>query len=170
MKTIGISRTQLSSENYYLERQFKMEALEWLTNGKPKLFRSPAEGNFIIRLMNTSLSPNDTLGRMLHTFQTTAYEIAECNYNNLQDYGFSVAPYTEMRTMHINQIDLNNPPGEMRNLLTEKEWDKLPNTDSRKQYATYSEYAENDPSVKNIILPYAYMASISTTPYTAFKY
>jgi hypothetical protein len=164
MKTIGISRTQLSSENYYLERQFKMEALEWLTNGKPKLFRSPAEGNFIIRLMNTSLSPNDTLGRMLHTFQTTAYEIAECNYNNLQDYGFSVAPYTEMRTMHINQIDLNNPPGEMKNLLTEKEWDRLPDNDSRKQYATYSEYAENDPSVKKIILPYAYMASISTTP------
>jgi len=60
-----------------------MEVLEWLTNGKPKLFRSPGEGNFIVRLMNTSLSPNDTLGRMLHTFSCTAYEIAEYNHKNL---------------------------------------------------------------------------------------
>jgi hypothetical protein len=60
--------------------------LEWLTNGKPKLFRSPAEGNYIVRLMNTSLSPNDTLGRMLHSFTSTAYEIAEYNMNNMRKY------------------------------------------------------------------------------------
>jgi hypothetical protein len=36
-----------------------MEVLRWLTDGKPKLFRSPGEGNFIVRLMNTSLAPND---------------------------------------------------------------------------------------------------------------
>jgi hypothetical protein len=28
------------------------------------------------------------VGRMLHTFSTTAYEIAECNYENLNKYGF----------------------------------------------------------------------------------
>ena len=31
----------------------------------------------MIRLMNVSLSPNDTLGRMLHTFTATAYEISD---------------------------------------------------------------------------------------------
>jgi hypothetical protein len=60
--------TWLTAENYRRERNFKMEVLAWLTNGKPKLFRSPAEGNYIVRLMNTSLTPNDSLGRMLHTF------------------------------------------------------------------------------------------------------
>jgi hypothetical protein len=30
--------------------------------------------------MNVSLTPNDTLGRMLHTFNGTAYEIAEYNF------------------------------------------------------------------------------------------
>ena len=39
-------------DNLRRERKFKMEALAWLTNGQPKLFRSPSEGNFIIRLMN----------------------------------------------------------------------------------------------------------------------
>lgn len=80
--------TTLESGNIYQERLFKTEVLEWLNNGKPKLFRSPTEGNFIVRLMNVSLSPNDTLGRMLHTFNCTAYEIADCTEDNLRIYGF----------------------------------------------------------------------------------
>lgn len=80
--------TTLESSNIYQERLFKTEILEWLNNGKPKLFRSPTEGNFIVRLMNVSLSPNDTLGRMLHTFNCTAYEIADCTEDNLRIYGF----------------------------------------------------------------------------------
>jgi len=72
----------------YRERQFKTQALDWLTNGKPKLFKSSAEGNFIVRLMNVSLTPNDTLGRMLHTFNSTAYEIADTNSLGMQEYGF----------------------------------------------------------------------------------
>jgi hypothetical protein len=35
-----------------------MAVLDWLNNGKPKLFRSPAEGNYVLRLMNISMSPN----------------------------------------------------------------------------------------------------------------
>lgn len=80
--------TDLGDENFKAERQFKTTALEWLNNGKPKLFRSPGEGNFIVRLMNTSATPNDTLGRMLHTFNCQAYEIAECSYKNMVKYGF----------------------------------------------------------------------------------
>ena len=83
-----VGDTQLTSTNIYKERNFKMEVLEWLTNGQPKIFRSPTEGNFIIRLMNTSLSPNDTVGRMLHTFSSTAYEMADYTFDNLREYGF----------------------------------------------------------------------------------
>jgi hypothetical protein len=60
--------TDLVGFNLMREREFKLEVLEWLTNGKPKLFRSPTEGNYIIRLMNVSLSPEDKLGRMIHSF------------------------------------------------------------------------------------------------------
>lgn len=82
---------KLTSDNFFRERQFKMAVLDWLTNGEPKLFRSPSEGNYIVRLMNSSLSPNETVGRMLHTFSSTAYEIAECNFANLEQYNL-IAP------------------------------------------------------------------------------
>ena len=63
-----------------------MAVLDWLNNGETKLFRSPTEGNFIVRLMNVSLSPNNSLGRMLHSFSATAYEIADFNQRNLEIY------------------------------------------------------------------------------------
>ena len=77
-----------SDENIFLERQFKLEVLKWLNDGKPKLFKSPYEGNYIIRLMNNTLTPVKELGRMLHSFSSQAYEIAECDYENLVAYGF----------------------------------------------------------------------------------
>lgn len=85
---ISEADTQLTDKNIYRERQFKLAALEWLNNGKPKLFKSSTEGNYIVRLMNISLAPNETLGRMLHTFNSTAYEIAEYNSAALNNYGF----------------------------------------------------------------------------------
>lgn len=82
-KLFDKNKTNLIDDNIYKERKFKMSVLEWLNNGKPKLFRSPTEGSYIVRLMNISLTPNDTLGRMLHTFQSIAYEIADNNWNNI---------------------------------------------------------------------------------------
>lgn len=79
--------TDLVDYNFAAERIFKMKVLEFLNDGKPKLFRSPGEGNFIVRLMNSSLAPNDTVGRMLHTFSTTATEIADCTTKELESYG-----------------------------------------------------------------------------------
>ncbi len=98
--------TQLAGDNFRREREFKMAVLEWLNNGEPKLFRSPGEGNYIIRTMNVSLSPNATLSRMLHTFSCTAYEIAECNFTNLNKYGFVKAPFASHREMRVNQHSL----------------------------------------------------------------
>lgn len=77
-----------TSENIARERLFKNKVLDWLTNGKPKIFRTPYEGNFIVRMMKTTLNPENKLGRLLHTFNGTAYEIAECNYDNLIKYNF----------------------------------------------------------------------------------
>lgn len=98
--------TTLNANNVARERLFKMEVLEWLNNGKPKIFRSPTEGNFVVRLMNVSLSPNDTLGRMLHTFSCTAYEIAECNFNNFIALGLIVLPASDTTSLKVGQISL----------------------------------------------------------------
>lgn len=82
------NKINLSGKNIYRERNFKLKVLEWLNNGQEKVFRSATEGNYIVRLMNVSLTPNDTLGRMLHTFQGTAYEVSEYNLINLRKLQF----------------------------------------------------------------------------------
>lgn len=125
--------TLLTAENYRLEREYKMQALNWLTNGKPKLFRSPAEGNFIVRLMNTSLSPNDTLGRLLHTFSSTAYEIAEYSYPELKKYGFTVDSVVETRDLKIVSLNLSTLQIKDGNSVIQLEkdsddWIALPNS------------------------------------------
>lgn len=99
--------TNLTSDNIYLERNFKLEVLEWLNNGKPKVFRSPTEGNYIIRLMNVSLTPNDQLGRMIHTFNCTAYEIADNNYDNLEKYDFIKVNVTIQPSLRWLSVDLS---------------------------------------------------------------
>lgn len=81
----NIPTTNLVDYNIIAERTFREVVLEWLNNGQPKLFRSPTEGNCVIRLMNVSLSPNDTLGRMLYSFSTTGYEVADNDYKTLYD-------------------------------------------------------------------------------------
>jgi hypothetical protein len=57
--------------------------------------------------MNVSLSPNDTVGRMLHTFQATAYEIAEYTYNNLSLLGMisTSDPTTEQLRWETIELD-----------------------------------------------------------------
>jgi hypothetical protein len=85
-----------------------LEVLEWLNNGEPKLFKSPTEGNYIVRLMNVSLSPNDTLGRMIHTFNCTAYEIAENSYDNLEKFNFINKDTSYNFNLAWREINLSN--------------------------------------------------------------
>ena len=102
-------RTQLIADNYVNERDFKLAVLNWLGDGNPKLFRSPGEGNYIVRLMNPSMSPNDTLGRMIHTVSCTAYECMECNFDNLKLMGYlKVDDVQDYLTRHVTVKLTNN--------------------------------------------------------------
>lgn len=97
--------------NIKAERQFKLDVLAWLNNGKPKLFRSPGEGNYIVRLMSVTLTPNDTVGRMLHTFSCTAYEIAEYNLANFKANGIGDAEDQEeniVKELYMTYRNLND--------------------------------------------------------------
>lgn len=109
------TKNNLVTENYYREREFKLEVLEWLNNGELKVFKSPTEGNYFVRLMNVSLTPSDPLGRMLHTFNCTAYEVYDYTYDNLVNYNFVnvyISKETSLRfaTMQLQGVDetLNN--------------------------------------------------------------
>ena len=89
------------------EKDFKLAVLDFLNSNKPKLFRSATEGVYVVYTMNSSLIPNDALGRMLHTFNCTAYECESvedfCNryINN------NVKCYTD-RDNFISLVDLTN--------------------------------------------------------------
>jgi hypothetical protein len=113
--------TQLVGYNFSAERKFKLSVLEWLNNGKIKLFRSPAEGNYVVRLMNTSLSPNDSLSRLIHTFSSTGYEADSSDIHNLLDKQLIKIPHiqdplpnnivTSINFSDISNWDYNNDQG-----------------------------------------------------------
>ena len=99
--------TDLTSENIRAERMFKLAVMDWLNDGKAKLFRSPTEGNYVVRLLNISLSPNETVGRMLHSFSSTAYEVSDTSFSSLEEFGLFKAPNLETTIMRFKTIKLN---------------------------------------------------------------
>lgn len=84
-QNIVYTSTDLTSDNFFRERQFKLALLNWLNNNEYKLLKTPAEGNYIVQLLNVNLSPNETVGRMLHTFSATAIEVADFTFENLNN-------------------------------------------------------------------------------------
>ena len=105
--------TDLVGENFYKEREFKLKVLDWLNNGELKVFKSPGEGNYIVRLMNVSLAPENALGRMLHTFTCTAYEAAPYNLkslieNNLFDLDKEAISLTGIQHQYVIGIKEND--------------------------------------------------------------
>ena len=101
--------------DYTYERDFRDRVMEFLYNNEIKLFRSPTEGNIIVKLMDINFTPEITLGRMLYSFSCTAYEIAETTIENYNKYHIQpIAPldqelsYTEEI---IGQTTLTIPAG-----------------------------------------------------------
>lgn len=97
----------LTSENIMGERYFKLKVLDWLSNGEIKLFRSPTEGNYLVRLLNVSMTPQDALGRMIHQFTCTAYEIADLTYDNLVYYKLVKQSMVNLMERQWASVDLN---------------------------------------------------------------
>lgn len=111
------SRSQTKSNNhftnqepkneFYLERKYKRAVEDWLNNGQPKLLRTDAEGNFIVRLMNVSLTPMEQLSRKIHTFSATAYEMADYNWENLQRYAL-LENFSNIETSDFYKVTIEN--------------------------------------------------------------
>ena len=74
-------------QDYIYERNFREKVMDFLYDNTVKLFRSTTEGNILVKLMDISLTPNQTLGRMIYSFSATAYEIDEANIDNYNKYG-----------------------------------------------------------------------------------
>lgn len=78
----------ISQYDYIYEQAFRNEVLKFLQDGEIKLFKSPTEGNIIIRLTDINCVPNQSLGRMLYSFSSNAFEMDEPTMSNYLKYGF----------------------------------------------------------------------------------
>lgn len=101
--------TNQTSQNLFIERMFREKVHEFLNNGELKLFKSATEGNHIIRLMNISLTPEESLHRMIYRFNATAYEMADYDYSSLVQNGI-IAPgkyqsFDELEFYTFGQLD-----------------------------------------------------------------
>ena len=111
--------------DYKLEHDFREKVLEFLQDGKPKLFKSSTEGNSIIRLMQVAAQPNQSLNRMIYSFTSTAHEIAEPTMENYLKFGFyEVGEPSDSFAFSITklgQLEMNFNIGDN---IIEKIWDK----------------------------------------------
>lgn len=103
------SDNNITEQNDYIyERFFREKIMDFLYADNIKLFRSNTEGNILVRLMDISFTPNNSLGRMLYSFTATAYEMDECTLENFENYGIqTIGDYStnlEYRYKKIGQI------------------------------------------------------------------
>lgn len=70
----------------FYEKKFRDYVLNFLYEDNVKLFKSPTEGNLLIRITNISCSPNQSLNKMIYSFSGTALEIADMTLDNCEKY------------------------------------------------------------------------------------
>nr|DAG20660.1 MAG TPA: hypothetical protein [Caudoviricetes sp.] len=75
--------TTINDDNIFVERKFREKVEQFLNDFAYKLYKSPTEGNIVIGLMNVSMTPNASLGRMIFEFSATAYEVLENTLENI---------------------------------------------------------------------------------------
>lgn len=107
--------------DFTLERNFRDKVIEFLYENNVKLFKSPSEGNVLVRLMNVSFNPEPTLGRMVYSFSATAYEIDEANIDNYTKYGiWDIGTFSDqiinsyIATGYYNGVIQDDVPKKMR--------------------------------------------------------
>lgn len=84
----NLNENQISPyKDFTYERDFREKVMDFLYDNEVKLYRSATEGNLLVKLMNISLTPNQTLGRMIYDFSCTVIEIDEDSIDNYKKYG-----------------------------------------------------------------------------------
>lgn len=72
--------------DFIYEREFRKHVIDYLYDDSATLLRTATEGNFLIRIMDVNLSPQEGLGRRLYDFSANTYEIDDCTLENLNKY------------------------------------------------------------------------------------
>ena len=102
--------TQASDQLVFVERKFRDLVMSWLSDGKPKLFRSETEGNMIVMVSAPSFTPFDKTSRMVYSMSCTLTEIADYNLENLKAY--DLIP-SEIESVYIPGNEYDFEPGDL---------------------------------------------------------
>lgn len=86
-KDFEMLSTNPMAETVQIERKFRHKVETFLNDKQYKLFKTPTEAdkNIIVALTGATLSPQRSLNRMIYSFSTNAYEVAENTLSNLKD-------------------------------------------------------------------------------------
>ena len=85
------NRIPFNQIDFIWEKRFRDKVSKFLYNNNVKMYRSPTEGNLLVKLMDISFTPNQTLGRNIQSFAATAYEIDDFTLDNLEKYNIYTA-------------------------------------------------------------------------------
>lgn len=77
----------VKEKEFISQKKFRDQIMDFLYDGEIKLFKSPTEGNMLVRLTDISFSPRQELGRMIYDFAATATEIDDYSLDNCKKYG-----------------------------------------------------------------------------------
>lgn len=72
--------------NPIYERFFRETVYDFFYKNSVKLFKSPTEGNILVKLTNINFEPQAQLGRVLYSFTATAVQIDEPTFENYKKY------------------------------------------------------------------------------------
>lgn len=103
--------------DYLLEREYRDDVTKFFYEDKVRLFRSPTEGNIIVKLMNVSLTPNEQIKRRVSAVQCTAYEVDDCTVEKCIEYKIwddNKSIFTDFLVsgtlaVHVGQIKHDDP-------------------------------------------------------------
>lgn len=103
--------------DYLLEREYRDDVTDFFYEDKIRLFRSPTEGNILVKLMNITLSPNEQIKRRVSSIQCTAYEIDNYSVEKCVEYKiwddnksiFTDAFTAGIASVHIGQLRHDDP-------------------------------------------------------------
>ena len=96
-----------SSNKEQAERETRQYIVDFLTDGRPKLFRSTEEGTMIVYLSNISFTPNKTLGRSVWDFSATVTEFCEYSEENVKKYNL-IPPFTLVAASYQKEVEIND--------------------------------------------------------------
>lgn len=119
-------RKRISRErDFILEQNFREKVMDFLYENSVKLFRSPTEGNILVKLTDISLTPEPILGRRLYSFTCTVIEIDECTLENYQRHNIisseGYQTILEFQTEYLGQLSQDFKAGtEVMELLERK--------------------------------------------------